>query len=56
MCRTKLDKIRFHSYEVKLETLASLKETAIQLGYTYGDGAAIDEFLDGINEISVYDR
>jgi hypothetical protein len=53
MGRTKLDKIQFPSYKVKPETLASLKETAIQLGYTYGDGAAMGEFLD---EIAALDR
>jgi hypothetical protein len=48
MGRRKLDRVPFPSYKVKPETLVSLKETAIAFGYTYGDGAAMGEFLDKI--------
>jgi hypothetical protein len=48
MGRRKLNRIPFPAYKVKPETLDSLKKTAIDFGYTYGDGAAMGEFLDGI--------
>jgi hypothetical protein len=48
MGRHKLDKVQFPSYKVKPETLTSLRETAIQLGYTYGGSAAMGEFLDEV--------
>jgi hypothetical protein len=53
MGRSKLNRVPFPSYRVKPETLNSLKETAIEFGYTYGDGAAMGEFLD---EIAALDR
>jgi hypothetical protein len=48
MGRRKLNRIPFPAYKVKAETLDSLKQTAIEFGYTYGEGAAMGEFLDGI--------
>lgn len=48
MGRKQLNRVPFPSYRVKPETLELLKESAIELGYTYGDGAAMGEFLDRI--------
>jgi hypothetical protein len=48
MGRHKLNRVPVPNYRVKPETLESLKNTAIELGYTYGDGAAMGEFLDAI--------
>jgi hypothetical protein len=48
MGRKKLNRVHFPTYKVKPETIESLKETAIELGYTHGDGAAMGEFLDRI--------
>jgi hypothetical protein len=44
--RKKLDKIPVPSYRVRPETIAALQEIAVQMGYTYGQGAAMGEFLD----------
>jgi hypothetical protein len=51
MGRSKLNRVPFPSYRVKPETLDSLKETAIKFGYTYGEGAAMGEFLDAISSL-----
>jgi hypothetical protein len=48
MGRTKLNRVPFPGCKVNPETLDSLRATAIELGYTYGDGAAMGEFLDRI--------
>ena len=48
MGRIKLDRISFPGYKVSPETLKSFKTTALELGYTYGDGAAIGKLLDRI--------
>lgn len=48
MGRQKLNRISFPAYKIKPETLDSLKKTAIEFGYIYGEGAAMGEFLDGI--------
>ena len=48
MGRHKLHRIPFPAYKVKPETLETLRQTAIEFGYTYGEGAAMGEFLDGI--------
>ena len=48
MGRPKLDRVPFPSYKVSRETLDSLRITALELGYTYGDGAAIGKLLDRI--------
>jgi hypothetical protein len=48
MGRHKLNRVPFPGCKVKPETLDSLRETAIELGYVYGDGAAMGEFLDRI--------
>jgi hypothetical protein len=46
MGRIKKNQVCFPSYKVKPETIESLKQTAIESGYKYGDGAAMGEFLD----------
>jgi hypothetical protein len=46
MGRTKKNQVCFPSYKVKPETIESLRQTAIESGYKYGDGAAMGEFLD----------
>jgi hypothetical protein len=46
MGRIKKNQVCFPSYKVKPETIESLKQTAIEAGYIYGDGAAMGEFLD----------
>ena len=46
MGRAKKNQVCFPSYKVKPETIESLKQTAIESGYKYGDGAAMGEFLD----------
>jgi hypothetical protein len=48
MGRHKLNRVYLPNYRVKPETVESLKEVAIELGYTYGNGAAMGEFLDQI--------
>jgi hypothetical protein len=48
MGRHKLNRVRFPGCKVKPETLDSLRKTAIELGYVYGDGAAMGEFLDRV--------
>ena len=48
MGRKQLNRVPFPSYRVKPETLELLKTSAIELGYKYGDGAAMGEFLDQI--------
>ncbi len=48
MGRKKLDKVQFPSYRVRPETLDLLKETALELGYGYGEGAAMGQFLDHV--------
>ena len=51
MGRKQLNRVPVPNYRVKPETLESLKETAIDLGYIYGNGAAMGEFLDAIAEL-----
>ena len=51
MGRVKLNRIAFPGCKVNPETLASLRLTAIESGFTYGNGAALGEFLDRIAEI-----
>lgn len=46
MGRTKKNQVCFPSYKVKPETIESLKQTAMESGYTYGNSAAMGEFLD----------
>jgi hypothetical protein len=46
MGRTKKNQVCFPSYKVKPETIKSLKQTALESGYIYGDSAAMGEFLD----------
>jgi hypothetical protein len=46
MGRIRKNQISFPTYKVAPETVESLKQTAIQCGYTYGDSAAMGEFLD----------
>lgn len=46
MGRAKKNQVCFPSYKVKPETIESLKQTAIESGFRYGDGAAMGEFLD----------
>jgi hypothetical protein len=46
MGRTKKNQVCFPSYKVKPETIESLKQTALESGYKYGDTAAMGEFLD----------
>jgi hypothetical protein len=46
MGRIKKNQVCFPSYKVKPETIESFKQTAIEAGYIYGDGAAMGEFLD----------
>jgi hypothetical protein len=48
MGRHKLNRVPFPGCKVKPETLDSIRQAAIDLGYTYGDGAALGEFLDRI--------
>jgi hypothetical protein len=48
MGRTKLNRVPFPGCKVNPETLDSFREAAIELEYTYGDGAAMGEFLDRI--------
>jgi hypothetical protein len=49
MGRIKKNQISFPTYKVAPETVESLKQTAIQCGYIYGDSAAMGEFLDRNN-------
>ena len=51
MGRVKLNRIAFPGCKVNPETLASLRLTAIESGFTYGNGAALGEFLDRIAQI-----
>jgi hypothetical protein len=51
MGRVKKGQIGFPTYKVKPETVESLKQTAIECGYTYGGGAAMGELLDRLAEI-----
>jgi hypothetical protein len=51
MGRIKKNQISFPTYKVAPETIESLKQTAIQCGYIYGDSAAMGEFLDRIAKI-----
>jgi hypothetical protein len=51
MGRPKKNHINFPTYKVKPETVESLKQMAIECGYTYGDGAAMGELLDRLAEI-----
>ena len=51
MGRIKKNQISFPTYKVAPETVESLKQTAIQCGYIYGDSAAMGEFLDRIATI-----
>jgi hypothetical protein len=51
MGRIKKNQISFPTYKVAPETVESLKQTAIQCGYIYGDSAAMGEFLDRIAAI-----
>jgi hypothetical protein len=46
MGRIKKNQVSFPTYKVAPETIESLKQTAIESGYRYGDGAAMGEFLD----------
>jgi hypothetical protein len=46
MGRTKKNQVCFPSYKVKPETIESFKQTALEAGYVYGNGAAMGEFLD----------
>lgn len=48
MGKTKKNQVCFPSYKVKPETIESLKLTAIESGYIYGDSAAMGEFLDKV--------
>jgi hypothetical protein len=51
MGRQRLERIQFPTYRVQPKTLKSLKATAVELGFTYGDGAAMGEFLDRLAEL-----
>jgi hypothetical protein len=51
MGRRRLERIQFPTYRVQPKTLKSLKSTAVELGFTYGDGAAMGEFLDRLAEL-----
>jgi hypothetical protein len=51
MGRTKKNRVSFPTYKVKPETIKTLKEIAIDTGFTYGDGAAMGELLDRLAEI-----
>jgi hypothetical protein len=46
MGRIRKNQVSFPTYKVAPETVESLKQTAIQCGYTYGDSAAMGKFLD----------
>jgi hypothetical protein len=46
MGRAKKNQVCFPSYKVKPETIESLKQTALESGYIYGNSAAMGEFLD----------
>ena len=46
MGRTKKNQVCFPSYKVRPETIESLKQIAMESGYTYGNSAAMGEFLD----------
>ena len=48
MGRVKLERVSFPSYKVDRQTLESLKQTALELGFRYGDGAAMGKLLDRI--------
>ncbi len=51
MGRLKKDNIVMPTYKIKPGTLESLKQTAIESGFRYGDGAAMGEFLDRLAEV-----
>jgi hypothetical protein len=51
MGRAKKNQVCFPSYKVKPETIESLRQTALESGYTYGDSAAMGEFLDRLAAI-----
>ena len=47
----KKDNIVMPTYKIKPQTLESLKQTAIESGFVYGNGAAMGEFLDRLAEV-----
>jgi hypothetical protein len=51
MGRPKKNQVCFPSYKVKPETIASLRQTAIESGFRYGDGAAMGKLLDRLAQI-----
>jgi hypothetical protein len=51
MGRIRKNQVSFPTYKVAPETVESLKQTAIQCGYIYGDSAAMGEFLDRLAKI-----
>jgi hypothetical protein len=51
MGRHKKNQVCFPSYKVKPETIESLKQTAIEAGFKYGNGAAMGELLDRLAEV-----
>ena len=51
MTQIKKNRVAFPTYRVKPETIESLKQTAIDAGFKYGDGAAMGELLDRLAEI-----
>jgi hypothetical protein len=51
MGRPKKNQVCFPSYKVKPETIESLRQTAIESGFRYGDGAAMGELLDRLAQV-----
>jgi hypothetical protein len=51
MGRPKKDKMVQITYRIEPETAAKLKETAIECGFKYGDGAAMGAFLDRLAQV-----
>jgi hypothetical protein len=51
MGRPKKNQIEFPNYKVKPETVESLKKTALECGFKYGDTAAMGAFLDRLAEV-----
>ena len=51
MGRTKKDNTTHINFRIDAEAAESLKKTAIECGFKYGDGAAMGAFLERLAEV-----
>lgn len=51
MGRAKTDRVSFPTYRVEPDTIESLKQTAIECGFTHGAGASVGALLDRLAKI-----